>query len=203
MEPLDFLVCLAKRLTDLQIPDASRQRVAVDLAPADAACAMDAMYCDEDSVGSPSPPLWLGETARRAGAERADKRQRSIFAAAAPAYDGPLQVDQCGGRSTVHSSNLGLTTPATAAFPDFAREDGGPEQRIPMFRFGMTVGQRSRVPCRPPDRLPQASVPGQSLAGTHRQLASWSIARRAMAWLCPGRTLVRMRNQILGGLGGQ
>lgn len=77
MEPLGLLVCLAKRLTDLQIPDASRQqRVAADLAPADAACAKD------DSAGSPSV---VGSKGSPAGAEKAGKRHRSIFAAAAPA----------------------------------------------------------------------------------------------------------------------
>lgn len=93
MEPLGLLVCLAKGLTDLQIPDASPERVGTDLAPADAACAKD------DSVGSPSV---VGSKGSPAGAEKADKRQRSIFAAAAPAYDDPPQeVDKCGGRSTV------------------------------------------------------------------------------------------------------
>lgn len=143
MEPLGLLVCLAKRLTDLQIPDASRQRVAADLAPADAACAKD------DSVGSLSV---VGSKGSPAGAEKADKRQRSIFAAAAPAYDDPHQVDQCGGRSTVLlylsvlAQYLGLMTPATAALPDFARVDGA--SRWSDLAWPLAVP----IPCRPPDR---------------------------------------------------
>lgn len=66
--------------------------------------------------------------------------------------------------------DLGLTTPATAALPDFCQRRWGSRQRIPMFRFGMTVdGPESRVVLRIADlrRLSLAS-PRQGHTGNWR-----------------------------------